>query len=83
MRTINDVQWRYLAQKTGLRLTFNDMYFIFLRSLGYTGTLQDMIRAYGRGLKPSIEVPTEDVEGGVMADGVPVYYGERRVVHNG
>lgn len=83
MRTINDVQWRYLAEKTGLRLTFNDMYFIYLRRLGYLGTLQDMIRAHGKGFKPSEEGPIDDVVRGVIANGTPVYYEGKRVVYNG
>lgn len=53
MTTINDREWAFLAELTGDSGPFNDMYFKYLRSLGYTGTLQDMIAAYGGGLIPS------------------------------
>lgn len=50
---INDREWKFLAEQTGLSLPFNDMYFRYLRSLGFSGTLQDMIGASGLGLAPS------------------------------
>lgn len=53
MTTINDREWKFLAEQTGLSLPFNDMYYRYLRGLGYTGTLQDMIAASGFGLTPS------------------------------
>lgn len=53
MTTINDREWAFLSEQTGMQAPFNDMYFKYLRSLGYTGTLQDMIAAYGYGLTPS------------------------------
>lgn len=46
--TINDSNWKFLHDETGLSLTYNDMYYRYLKSLGYTGTLQDMIAAYKR-----------------------------------
>jgi len=51
--TINDSNWKFLHDATGLSLTYNDMYFRYLRSQGYTGTLQDMIGKSERGLNPS------------------------------
>lgn len=53
MTTTNDREWMFLAEQTGVPGPFNDMYFNYLRGLGYTGTLQDMIAAYGYGLTPS------------------------------
>lgn len=53
MTTVNDREWAFLAEQTGEPGPFNDMYFKFLRDLGYTGTLQDMIAAYGAGFTPS------------------------------
>lgn len=53
MSTINDREWAFLAQETGQPGPFNDMYFKYLRGLGYTGTLQDMIAKYGEGFSPS------------------------------
>lgn len=52
--TVNDKEWKFLAEQTGMSAPFNDMYFAYLRGLGYTGTLQDMIAAYGYGLTPSV-----------------------------
>lgn len=52
--TINDDNWMFLHTATGLSLPFNDMYYRYLRDLGYTGTLQDMIARSGLGLNPSI-----------------------------
>lgn len=51
--TINDSNWQFLHDATGLSLPFNEMYFRYLRDLGYEGTLQDMIAASGIGLNPS------------------------------
>lgn len=51
--TINDSNWQFLQDATGLSLPFNEMYFRYLRDLGYTGTLQDMIAKSGLGLNPS------------------------------
>lgn len=51
--TINDREWLFLAQQTGEPGPFNDMYFKYLRGLGHTGTLQDMIAAFGGGFTPS------------------------------
>lgn len=51
--TINDREWKFLAEQTGLSLPFNDLYFRYLRGLGYRGTLQDMIAASGLGFTPS------------------------------
>jgi hypothetical protein len=53
MATVNDREWKFLAEQTGLSLPFNDLYFRYLRDLGYEGTLQDMIAASGFGLVPS------------------------------
>lgn len=54
--TINDDNWKFLHQETGLSMPFNDMYFRYLRDLGYTGTLQDMIAKSKLGLNPSTGV---------------------------
>lgn len=51
--TINDSNWQFLHDATGLSLPFNDMYFRYLRDQGYTGTLQDMIAASGFSINPS------------------------------
>ena len=51
--TINDRNWKFLHDATGLSLTYNDMYYRYLRGLGFTGTLQDMIAKSKRGLNPS------------------------------
>lgn len=51
--TVNDKEWKFLAEQTGMSAPFNDMYFHYLQSLGYVGTLQDMIAASGLGLTPS------------------------------
>lgn len=51
--TINDSNWQFLHDATGLSLPFNEMYFRYLRDLGYEGTLQDMIAASGLGLNSS------------------------------
>lgn len=53
MTTINDREWAFLSEQTGMSAPFNDMYFNYLRGSGYTGTLSDMIAAYGYGLTPS------------------------------
>lgn len=53
MVIVNDREWRFLSEQTGLSLTFNDMYFRYLRGLGYEGTLQDMIASSGLGFTPS------------------------------
>lgn len=53
MTTINDANWAFLSEQTGMSAPYNDMYFHYLRSLGYTGTLQDMIAASGLGVNPS------------------------------
>ena len=53
MTTVNDREWKFLAGQTGLSLPFNDLYFRYLRDLGYKGTLQDMIAASGFGFTPS------------------------------
>lgn len=60
MTTTNDREWAFLSEQTGMQAPFNDMYFNYLKGLGYTGTLQDMIAAYGYGLTPS--------EGGIVYD---------------
>jgi hypothetical protein len=51
--TINDSNWQFLQNATGLSLPFNHMYFKYLRGLGYTGTLQQMIAKSGLGMNPS------------------------------
>lgn len=51
--TINDSNWKFLHNATGLSLTYNDMYYRYLRGLGYTGTLQQMIAKSKKGLNPS------------------------------
>lgn len=51
--TINDSNWKFLHDATGLSLTFNDMYARYLRGLGFVGVLQDMIRKSGLGMNPS------------------------------
>lgn len=53
MTIVNDREWKFLSEQTGMSAPFNDMYFYYLRDLGYTGTLQDMIVAYGYGFTPS------------------------------
>lgn len=53
MTTINDREWAFLSEQTGMSAPFNDMYFNYLRGLNYTGTLQDMISSSGLGLTPS------------------------------
>src|SRR5690606_7271653 len=50
--TSQDREWAFLAEQTGMRSTFNDMYYKYLKDLGYTGSLQDMIAASGLGLTP-------------------------------
>ena len=58
--TINDDNWMFLHNATGLSLTYNDMYAAYLRGLGYSGSLQDMIGNSGIGLdasRPSGGVP--------------------------
>lgn len=51
--TINDSNWKFLHDATGLSLTYNDMYYRYLKGLGFTGTLQEMIAKSKRGLNPS------------------------------
>lgn len=51
--TINDSNWQFLHDATGLSLPFNEMYFRYLGDPGYTGTLQDRIAKSGLGLNPS------------------------------
>lgn len=58
--TKSDREWAYLSEQTGMKAPFNDMYFRYLRGLGYTGTLQDMIAASGLGFSPSKYVPPYD-----------------------
>lgn len=62
--TINDSNWQFLHDATGLSLPFNEMYFRYLRGLGYTGTLQDMIAASELGLNPSgLKNPANNASG--------------------
>jgi hypothetical protein len=51
---INDRNWKFLRDATGLSLPYNEMYFRYLRGLGYTGTLQQMIAKSKKGLNPVI-----------------------------
>lgn len=68
--TINDREWLFLAQQTGEPGPFNDMYFKYLRGLGYTGTLQDMIAAFGEGYTPSRIVTSLNSLMAAQADGL-------------
>ena len=61
MTIVNDREWKFLATETGIEAPFNQLYFTYLRGLGYTGTLQDMIAKSGFGLTPSL-FPVEEEE---------------------
>lgn len=50
---INDDEWTFLKTATGKTGQFNDLYYDYLKGLGYAGSLQDMIAASGRGLTPN------------------------------
>lgn len=68
MTTINDREWAFLAEQTGQPGPFNDMYFKYLRGLGYTGTLQDMIGQSGFGFTPSKGGPLYEPEAKALFD---------------
>lgn len=74
MTTINDANWKFLAEETGKPGPFNDMYFRYLRSLGYTGTLQDMIAASGAGINPAAGPPPLPVGYAFLVDPDGNYY---------
>lgn len=59
--TVNDREWKFLATELQMQAPFNQLYFKYLRGLGYTGTLQDMIAKSGFGLTPSL-FPVEEEE---------------------
>lgn len=54
---INEKEYQFLQDATGRTSgTFNDLYAIYLRGLGFTGTLTDMIARNGSRLTPNTGV---------------------------
>jgi hypothetical protein len=66
--TINDSEWRFLRTVTNTTGTFNDMYARYLRGLGYTGTLQDMLRRWKKsgGVLSTTDVALSSDDGSVL-----------------
>jgi hypothetical protein len=63
---INDKNWEFLHTTTGLSLPYNDMYFRYLKGLGYKGVLQDMIGKSKRGINAFPNSGNPIAGGGVL-----------------
>lgn len=61
--TVNDREWRFYRDAVGKNETYNDLFTRYLRELGLTGTLQDMIPKYRKNriqLELSMRVLSDD-----------------------